>query len=894
MKIFALILIFLSCFNAKAGHIIGGEIYYDYVGNNNYTFHISMYKDCDPSQNWAPFDQDLILVVYSGGVQFSLVQIPFPGFVVVPVTYDNPCVTAPPGLCIQNAIYSTTINLPNSPNGYTVSYQRCCRKPTISNIVNPGDVGFTLTCQVPAATADGYHLNSSPRFTNYPPSLLCNNDDLVHDQSATDLDGDQLVYSLVTPYRGGSTLNPAPVAAPPPYAPIPWVGGFSAPAPLGPGAQIAINPNTGLLTASPNLTGLFVIGIRVQELRNGVVISETVLDFLFQVFACNISLQANLPGFEDLPTFVSYCEGLNVQFVNESWGTNEFLWDFGVPGADDDTSSISVPSFTYPAPGIYTVTLVANPNGVPCTDTAQMIVNVNNELETEWFSTDSICFIDNSFDFISTTSGPPGTTFEWDFGTTSNQQFSSNQNVNGIEFSSDGFISISVNAAFNVCSTTFTDSIYIFPEPEAIIILPADLECGGLIVDFENNSAGALFYDWDFGVLGISSDISTNATPTYAYPGPGIYEVSLITGSSPVCLDTGLVTIEINEKLVVDFTSQDSLCFSENSFDFIGETSGPIGAIYTWNFGSLASPSTSTNTSEFDVSFQTVGEVSISLTGTFENCTETVNHPIYIFQDPEVNFIIEDGLQCEPFLAQFTDLSFAETGISYQWDFGDGNTSILQNPTNVYSTPGPYPVTLTISTAEGCIATLALTQQDIVVVRPKPTSDFSINPEGTDICDSRVNFMDNSILGDNVYYWFDDSSYTSLESNPSWLYLTDGSHRPMQIVTTDFGCKDTSYQQLYIEPFTIYVPNSFTPDGNEFNNRFIPIVYLEALEWKLEIYDRWGELIFESHDIETGWDGTTPSGKIGQDGQYIWKITYVSCAPNGEEEMLVGTINLLK
>jgi len=218
----------------------------------------------------------------------------------------------------------------------------------------------------------------------------------------------------------------------------------------------------------------------------------------------------------------------------------------------------------------------------------------------------------------------------------------------------------------------------------------------------------------------------------------------------------------------------------------------------------------------------------------------------------------------------------------------------LQNPTNVYSTPGPYPVTLTISTAEGCIATLALTQQDIVVVRPKPTSDFSINPEGTDICDSRVNFMDNSILGDNVYYWFDDSSYTSLESNPSWLYLTDGSHRPMQIVTTDFGCMDTSYQQLYIEPFTIYVPNSFTPDGNEFNNRFIPIVYLEALEWKLEIYDRWGELIFESHDIETGWDGTTPSGKIGQDGQYIWKITYVSCAPNGEEEMLVGTINLLK
>jgi len=893
VKIILIVLGLLCTVPANAGHIIGGEIYYDYLGNNNYKFYVSMYKDCDPSGNWADFDTQLPLVVYTAGVQIRVVQIPFPGSVSVPITYGNPCVTPPPGLCILQAVYTTTINLPPNNNGYTISYQRCCRKPQISNIVSPGDVGFTLTCRVPPPT-NGNNVNSSPRFIGYPPGLLCNNDDLVHDQSATDPDGDQLIYSLTNPFRGGSSFNPAPTAVAPPYIPVPWVGGFTPQEPLGPGANIAINPTTGILTASPNLTGLFVVGIRVQEVRNGVVINETLLDFLLQVFACQITLQANLPTQEQLPTFVSYCDGLTVDFVNNSWGTSDYEWDFGVPGITTDVSTSVAPSYTYPAPGIYTVTLVANPSGAPCTDTAQMVVNVNNVLEIEWTSEDSVCFIDNSFDFASTIVGEQTADVVWDFGPNANPATSTLNNVNNVEFTTSGYIPVTVDVSFNVCENSFTDSIFIFAEPVSEMVIPDNVECDGFTVQFGNSSIESYLYNWDFGDPTITTDVSNLEAPIYTYTTPGTYTVTLIAGSSPVCSDTSYTTIEINEELVVDFTSQDSLCVKDNSFDFIGQVSGPLGAIYTWDFGTYANPTTSTNPIELGVNFTATGSLPITLTGTYENCVESAAHSIYIYQEPQINFRIEDGLQCSPFVAQFTDLSFAETPISYQWDFGDGNSSTLQNPTNTYTIPGNYPITLVVMTDAGCIDTLSLTKQDLVVVRPKPISDYTALPLETDICNSLVGFNDNSQLGDTYFYWFDDSIAFSLEQNPNYLFLTDGMHNTYQVVTSEYGCKDTSRLMIYIEPFTVYVPNAFTPNEDVFNREFLPIVYHPAEKWLFQVFNRWGELLFETQDQNEAWSGKAPNGEIAQDGVYVWKITYTSCGPNSPEEVLTGTVTLLR
>lgn len=886
------LLIFTQTFVVRASHIVGGDIYYDYLGNNQYRFNVSIYRD--GLSTGAGFDNPLNLTVYyASGAQFNNYQIPYLGHNVVPVVFNNPCVTPPTNLMTENAIYTIVVTLPPVAGGYNVSYQRCCRGPNITNLVFPEDQGFTLTCHVPT-NANNFYINSSARFNDYPPQLLCNNEDLIFDHSASDADGDVLVYSLVTPNQGASDINPAPNSAPPPpYASVVWAGGFSATTALGPGATINIDANTGLLTASPNLTGLFVVGIQVDEYRNGVLINSMIRDFLFKVFNCNLQLEAVLPIQEDLPSFNSYCDGLTVDFVNNSYGGTNYQWDFGVLNDNTDVSTNFAPTFTYPANGSYTAMLVVNP-GWPCTDTAFMNVIVNNVLDVSFTSNDSLCIIGNSFDFVGSTSGPAGTTFEWDFGPNANTQIANTQNVNGINFNQSGHIPVTLEVTFSQCVSSYTDSVFLFDEPVANMIIPTDVECNGLTIDFGNSSQNAINYAWNFGDPTTLSDTSDLLSPTYTFQGPGLYLVSLTASSSPSCSDTDTVTIEINDPILLSFSSQDSMCITNNSFNFDGTVSGPPLTAYSYDFTAAGNPSTSNLIDVNNVSFTNAGSVPITLTGTHNNCTESITQNIYLYAEPTVDFDFNNGLLCAPFPAQFNDLSTSETGLSYLWDFGDGTTSTEQNPNHVFSNSGNYSVSLTISTSSGCVNTLFEFKPDYITVNPSPVSDFSVTPSITDICHSRVQFNDLSSDATEFYYWFDDSVGFSIDQNPSHLYLNDGGHHPTQIVTNSFGCKDTSRQYIYIEPFTFYAPNTFTPDGNIFNQYFKPIVYFDVPEWNLKIYNRWGELIFETLNIDEGWDGTTPTGVLASDGIYIWKATYISCEPNNPEKIVTGHVSLIR
>ena len=891
MRILIVFILSLFAFISNASHIVGGDIYYDYLGNNTYRFYISVYRDCNSTG--ADFDSPLRLGVYtSNGSLYQEIAVPFPGSTYVPVVFNNPCVTPPNNICTENAIYETLIVLPPSAGGYTVTYQRCCRGPNISNINNPDDTGFTLTCKVPGS-GNNFHINSSPRFTNYPPLLLCNNEDLIFDHSATDPDGDQLVYSLVTPHSGASSFNAAPnPPPPPPYGNVSWSAGHTPTNPLGPGATINIDPNTGLLTASPNLLGLYVVGIRVSEYRNGTLINSTTRDFLFRVFNCTLQLESILPAQDQLSTFNGYCDGLTIQFENNSYGGTNYLWDFGVPGITTDVSTSFEPTYTYPAPGHYQAMLVVNP-GWPCTDTAYMDIYVNNEMTLSYTSQDSLCIFGNNFDFTAISDGPPGTLFEWEFGPNASSPTGTGEIVNNISFSTTGSIDITVNASYNLCEATYTAPIYIYPEPVAEIVVPDQVECNGLTVDFDGVVQNANLFHWDFGINGTLADTSDIEDPTYTFPGAGSYDITFIAGSSAICSDTTELTIDLNEALLVAFTSEDSLCITDNVFNFDGTVSGPPNSVFVWDFGPYASISSSTDIDVPNVTFSQPGVIPITLTGSFDNCVESVTHEIYIFQEPTIDFGILPGLQCAPFTAQFLDSSFAETPIYYSWDFGDGSTSNLQNPQHLFTDIGNYIITLEIRTDAGCIDTLTLTKGDLVNVRPKPVAGFVVDPDYTDICNSSIQFTDLSEGANRWFYWFDDTTFFSESQNPSHLYISDGTHYPYQIVTNEFGCKDTASSQLFIEPFTVYAPNAFTPDGDEFNNTFQPEVYLNVESWHMQIYNRWGQVIWENFDKEVGWDGTF-NGKLVETGLYNWKLTYVSCEPVNSERVKTGHVSVLR
>ena len=880
----------MSSAQGFAAHIVGGDIYYDYLGNNQYRFYVSLYRDA--LSGGAAFDNPLNFSVFRNSDNSRVMDLTFPftNATPVPVNFSNPCGTAPTNINIQNAIYTGVATLPPIPGGYRVAYQRCCRGPNINNLLDPEDTGITLTIVIPGI-ANNHYQNNSPRFTNYPPLVLCNQDDFVFDHSATDADGDQLVYSLATPFGGGTSTNPMPVPIPAPnYPPVLWAGGFNANQSLGATASININMVNGQLTAYPTITGRFVVGLQVQEIRDGVVISTSIRDFIFQVFNCNITMQAILPTQIEMGQFAGYCtDNLEIAFENNSFGGTTYQWNFGDPATTADNSTLFEPTYTYTDTGHYVAQLVVNP-GLNCTDTAYVDIYLYNELNISFTATDSICFIDNAIDFTTITDAPTSATFDWQF-TNGTPVSSTQKNPQDVNFTQEGWHEVTVTTNFAVCEATHTDSIFIIPEPEANFDMPFNYECDGLTVDFINNTTNATFYEWDFGW---NNQTSTDFQPSFTFPAGGTYEVQLIAGSNAFCQDTISKTLTVHELMTASFTKSPDQCIVDNSFDFIGQVTGPSIASFSWNFGPNANIQSSSDTSVFNVQFSNAGAQTVIFTGTFNNCIVADTQIAYIYAQPQVEFSVVDGLQCAPWTAQFIDLSTSETPLYYTWDFGDGSaTSAESNPSHVYTNPGFFVVTLTIRTDEGCIDTLTISHEDLIHILPTPVAQFSVTPEETDICNSGITFTNESIGATKFYYWLDE--YATYFNEPDFVYpyVTSGTHYPYLIVANDEGCSDTAKMRVYIEPFSVFIPNTFTPDKDLVNEVFTPQMYLHPVTWDFKIYNRWGEIIFKSDDPALGWDGTY-LGLPVQTGTYLYTLKYTPCGSVYNAEIVKGFVNLLR
>ena len=220
---FTIFLVSLSLIS-KAEHLVGGEISYTCLGNNEYLVTLKIYRDCLSSG--AAFDFNANMTIYQGNTLFM--NTSWDGFetVDIPIIASGPCYVNPPNLCLEMGIYERVMMLPPSPLGYTIVHQRCCRGPSILNLNIPETQGNTYFIDIPP---NDVPCNSSAVFDDLPPATICANEPLVFDHSATEPDGDELVYELCTPFNGGTTLDPAPIPAfPPPYVPVSWATDFSA------------------------------------------------------------------------------------------------------------------------------------------------------------------------------------------------------------------------------------------------------------------------------------------------------------------------------------------------------------------------------------------------------------------------------------------------------------------------------------------------------------------------------------------------------------------------------------------------------------------------------------------------------------------------------------------
>jgi hypothetical protein len=542
----SIVLLFWSVV-ASATHILGGEMFYDKLVGDQYRITLKLYRDCGAGNtNGQGFDSQIQLMVYNGnGLLHSSQSVSLPVLGEQPVVVDlgNPCLAVPPGICATWAQYITVLNLPPNPTGYVVSYQRCCRTPSMSNLPSGVLQGLTCTVQIPPASVGA---NSSPRFQEYPPVVLCVGQDMVFDHAAFDPDGDELVYDLFTPFAGGSAGEPTPMAGPPPYSPIVWGNGYSAAMPMDGSPGVALDPVTGQFSVHPTLIGSYTVGVRVREFRNGVQLSESVRDVRMDVVACDANIVSSIHDQEE------FCSGKTVVLVNESLNGHTYHWDFGESGTLADTSDLADPQWTYADTGAYDIQLIANP-GWPCADTSWSTFHVQMPLDPH-FDRPAIRCPNEPTQLHATGSFTATANIMWALGDQAMPGVASGAFVTAA-FLNTGAHAVRLTVQDLGCEESYTDSVVVFPRPTITVVSDS---AGCVEVPFAFEATGTAWtpmqFTWD---LGDGSTVSGSSV-THAYAQPGTYDVRATVATDSGCIDQRSVIladhVEVYPKPVAEFT----------------------------------------------------------------------------------------------------------------------------------------------------------------------------------------------------------------------------------------------------------------------------------------------------------------------------------------------------
>lgn len=272
------------------------------------------------------------------------------------------------------------------------------------------------------------------------------------------------------------------------------------------------------------------------------------------------------------------------------------------------------------------------------------------------------------------------------------------------------------------------------------------------------------------------------------------------------------------------------------------------------------------------------------------------------FPTPIVPSAIPDEVEkCVPGYYEFTNTSTnsGEIATTY-WDLGSLEHSILEPGNDSISLwfdqVGTYTLNMTITSVYGCVYEDSI--PSIIVVKPTPTADFFFSTNPATIFETAVFMQDKSSFDVIAWDWYSPGSSptTSSSENPSFQFPEGvvGEYPITLAVVTERGCVDTITYIFHVIPDVLFfAPNTFTPDGDEFNQYWKPeISGIDIYDYDLFIFNRWGELIWENHDPSVGWDGTY-KGKPIQDGTYAWRARVTNLYDDGKEEFS-GSINLIR
>ena len=406
--------------------------------------------------------------------------------------------------------------------------------------------------------------------------------------------------------------------------------------------------------------------------------------------------------------------------------------------------------------------------------------------------------------------------------------------------------------------------------------------CSGNSVDFSLSSNVASTFNWlaqpNINVFGestanqttnIISDLLVNVT---ALPETVIYNYSATSVANSCQGNLGELLVIVNPTPTADFSLIDySIC--ENAPVVFTNLTTPASNYY-WTFGD----GTSSFVTNPTYTYQGINgsfDVELFASNSY-GCTDSITKTVSVGAAPLVSFSASVDKACEGQTILFTDnLNTPNTLLT--WVFGDGTTS--NNPgfvDHIYNSNGCFDVTLTVADATtGCSATV--TEDDIVCLYANPTAFFTVDSVIHFTTNPEFEFTNGSLNG-YTYVWNFGDGGSSVSTDIVHTYPPTINNYFVTLYTyNEAGCVDSMFMNVSVREELIYfVPNTFTPDLNGVNDLFLPVFTsgFDVNEFSFEVYNRWGNLVFETDNYLKGWDGKLMTGEKAQDGIYTWKIKF--------------------
>jgi len=453
------------------------------------------------------------------------------------------------------------------------------------------------------------------------------------------------------------------------------------------------------------------------------------------------------------------------------------------------------------------------------------------------------------------------------------------------------------------CYDSFTSRLTVNPVTKARFSASRDTVCSGNSIVFTSIPGGSNYY-WD---LGDGTAHRGTYTDTHFYvnttTAPVTRTVKLTTTSFYGCTDSYSLDIVVMPVPLAQFIADpvtDVYKVEGNEFKFTNLTNDGTWN-WLWNFDD---GSTSTEKNPVHT-YTALGDYRVLLDVSNSNCSDTISYVVSVTPIPPVPDFDSIPSGCEPLSITINNTSLhTETpGTTYRWNFGDGSSSTAKNPTYVYYDPGTYRVELTITNAEAGLE--PVTKSQVIHVYQSPRANFEVSPDFVFVNDESVRCFNLSQNADNYLWEFGDGDTSKLKE-PYHKYMKSGVYDITLWAYSDNGCTDKYVlaPAVTVEPAgdvrfsSVFTPNKdgeinlteLPTGGDAVDQFFYPPIREKVIKYKLQIFNRLGVLIFESHEINIPWKGYY-KGELCPQGVYVWYVE--GKYANGTPFKKVGDITLL-